>query len=492
MKNTALKCQDKAKLLSYGMGFVYFLSLVPILYVSFFSHPVSDDYSYSIAVHNAIIKNGNVLEVLSAAWSKARDTYFSWQGTFSAVFIFSFQPGIYSQDLYFLTSFIMIGALSTTTVFLIRTILVKWLNTQYAGFISFFLLLMSVQFIPDKAQAYYWFNGSSYYTLFYSFALFLSALIIRLLLSNSIKHVITLFIVSLVLAIIIGGGNYTTALICIELLAITTILLMLKKSTKCKYVFMVFAVMLVSFVISVIAPGNAVRASSISGMLPIKAVLKSVYYAIAFIANWTKLPQIVFFVLITPVIFHVTKKCTWSFRLPLAIILIAFLCFASQLTPPLFAMSHYGDGRQINIYYYSYYIFLMFIDFYVCGWINKKYPDIIKIRAISSMFRDHCVPIVLLSIVVWSAGCYEFGIRNMTSVATTIASLEGTVQKYDVEYDEMVRELGTENGVCKIEGIATTPDFFWDLGVSEDSRFWVNTAMAKYFGVDSISLNVGN
>ncbi|MCD8026956.1 MAG: hypothetical protein LUF33_08585 [Clostridiales bacterium] len=177
--------KSKTNILAGIILAVYIISLIPILYVSFFNHPTADDYGFSSLVHNTYINGGNILEIIGSSIQQIINFYFSWQGTFSAIFIFSLQPGVFSQDLYFATTFIMIIALTCSTIFFFDTVIVKWLKSKksYMIIISILLLTLSIQFIPDKNQAFYWFNGSAYYTLFYSFALVLFSVTIRIILS---------------------------------------------------------------------------------------------------------------------------------------------------------------------------------------------------------------------------------------------------------------------------------------------------------------------
>jgi len=146
------------------------ISVLPILYAGFFSHPVADDYSFSYHVHNAFL-NGD--SILKAVYETVFHNYFTWQGTFSAISIFSLQPGAFSGSFYYLTTFLMIGFLSGSTFFLFETIIRRILKGRlsHTVIISCLTLIMSIQFVPDVEEAFYWFNGSSYYTLFYSFAL---------------------------------------------------------------------------------------------------------------------------------------------------------------------------------------------------------------------------------------------------------------------------------------------------------------------------------
>ena len=44
-------------------------------------------------------------------------------------------------------------------------------KSSQAVILSALTLLLSVQMVTNQAQAFYWFNGASYYAVFYSFSL---------------------------------------------------------------------------------------------------------------------------------------------------------------------------------------------------------------------------------------------------------------------------------------------------------------------------------
>lgn len=91
-----------------------------------------------------------------------------------------------------------------------------------------------------------------------------------------------------------------------------------------------------------------------------------------YIAKWTGLAQLAGFSVIGFFAYILTKNSKYKFQYPFIVFVLSVLVFATQLTPPLYAMNSVGSGRQVNIYYYSYYIFMSFNIFYIIGWINQK------------------------------------------------------------------------------------------------------------------------
>lgn len=461
-----------------------FLSLIPIVMAAFYSHPTSDDFGYSLNVYNAVNNGGNIIDILSAAIDKVITTYFTWQGTFSAVFIFSLQPAAFSDNLYFLTTIIILGMLIFSNIFFIQTVVVKLLKNkkEYGFIISGSILFMSIQFVIDKTEAFYWWNGSTYYSLFYSFSLIFFACIIRLYLSDNTHKKILFFIISSFLSIIIGGGNFTTALTTSVIMFLVEIYIIKTKAAKNYMYHIVFALLIISFLISMVAPGNNVRAESTQGMSVISSIFYSLFYSFTCISSWTQLPQIVLFLFLAPILYKISKSIKYDFKYPLLAIVLSFLVFATQLTPSLFAMSSIGSGRQVNIYYYFYYIVAIFDIFYICGWLNNKEKIIIKTRKTNKLVLS----IILFLTVIFSMGCFQYGIKKITTVDTTLALKNGTVIAYDSQYKDIIARI--KSGENEVNDISCVPDFFKSLNLSEDPDYWVNKQLENYFGIDKIIL----
>lgn len=477
------------KTVAFVLTAIYLISLIPILGVAFYTHPVLDDYGYSRRVHEAVLQGGNIFNILAAVGQTVKETYFNWQGTYFAVAIFSLQPGVISQKFYFLTTFLMIGALSIGTFFFLETVITRWLGCRksYSVIVPTFILLMSIQFVPDKSEAFYWFNGSSYYTLFYSFALVFNALLIRIYLGKGWKRTVS-FVCSLLLAVLIGGGNYPTALYMAMILCVVTALLAVKKDQNVKVYLLITMVLIVSLAVSMMAPGNTVRAASSEGMDPVSAITASLFHGAVLFGMWSALPQVTFCIFIFPVMLKAAHRCNWTFRWPLVVLCLAAGIFAGQLAPPFYAQSNIDAGRLTNLFYYSYYMLLLFMEFYLCGWMLKKYPKMIRLDLFIEMIRRNMVVGPLMLVLIWCLGCLQYRIHDMTSVQTALAFLSGEVQQYDYEFEQNILKLTSGEEDVVLTRMEHVPEFFKDIGIAEDPEYWVNRQMGDYFHINSIVL----
>ena len=71
-------------------------------------------------------------------------------------------------------------------------------------------------------------------------------------------------------------------------------------------------ILLVSFAISVLAPGNAVRAAREASISPVLAILLSLSNAVIWVMSWVNLPQIVLFAIAG--VFSTACRIAASFR----------------------------------------------------------------------------------------------------------------------------------------------------------------------------------
>lgn len=484
-------CGDRVALTAVIIAVIFAISLIPILAASFYSHPVGDDLGYAAEVHHAVNNGGGFWTILKTAASEAVRQYDSWQGTFAAIFVFALQPGAFADNLYFLTTFILLGALTASTIFLIQTIVVRWLGQKKSHMllISLVTLFVQIQFVPNIAEAFFWFNGASYYTLFYTFAQVLAAILIRLYTAKSKRDRIMFTFLSTLLAVIIGGGNYSTGLFSACAMGTALFVSAMHKRPESKNLAVVFAVLLLAFGISVAAPGNAVRAavSNYDQMSPAAAVFLSLYSAAKLLGKYVSIGQMTAFAFILPLIYMSAKKCKWTFKYPLLAIVLAFGLFACQLTPPIYAMEgDIGAGRQQNIYYYSSVLMVLFDLFYISGWINTGYPDAISIESIKAIFCKHTIPILLAFAVLFSLGCLNYDIGRMTSPVCAVSILNGKAKEYDETVSDNIAKMEAARGVCYVRNVENVPPIFLPLDISTDGTYWVNYFYSQFYDCESV------
>lgn len=152
---------------------ILILSVIPVVAIGPYLHQFADDYVFGAPVYKAWTATHSFGACIQAAWAESMHIYQTWQGTYSACFLMALQPGIFGK--YWLVPIILLGNLILSTYTLGYTILRRLLHIsklEYT-FISTLFVLMTVQFVWSFYDAFCWYNGAMYYTLYYSISLFL-------------------------------------------------------------------------------------------------------------------------------------------------------------------------------------------------------------------------------------------------------------------------------------------------------------------------------
>ena len=234
MKNKLLELNEKLnrlvtkKNIVISLIVITILLLIPIIWLSFYSVPALDDFSYGL---NTMQKKG-FINIIIGSFKTIKHTYFRWQGTYSAIFIFTLNPAILDIDFYFLTTIILIAFYFIGLLYISKNILYKGLKLDKKSTIIVLLLffLLCIETMIDKTQGLYWWNGASYYIIFFSLELVEIALLSKIywLREETTKDRIIL----LILNFIIAGGNFIISLQQLIILAFLNLYLIIQRKDK--------------------------------------------------------------------------------------------------------------------------------------------------------------------------------------------------------------------------------------------------------------------
>lgn len=116
------------KLLAVTAVIIFITLLIPILNLADVNCATRDDYGYSIGTRYAWITTHSILQVFKSACDTAYHTWFSWQGTWFDIFVFSLQPELFHKDAYVIVPYMALLLWITSTVWMWKRILVNRLN----------------------------------------------------------------------------------------------------------------------------------------------------------------------------------------------------------------------------------------------------------------------------------------------------------------------------------------------------------------------------
>ena len=152
---------------------ILILSLLPILYCSFFVRATGDDLAYSAELHRVMIHGGSFADALEAIRRQVVQSWYGYQGTWSSIILFQLQPGIWGDAVYAITPWISLGMIAAGTWCFLREALCRHGGFRPAYALSIFsiLLFCSIQYIPKIRGGIFWYTSVAHYCIPYSVAL---------------------------------------------------------------------------------------------------------------------------------------------------------------------------------------------------------------------------------------------------------------------------------------------------------------------------------
>lgn len=254
-----------------------------------------------------------------------------------------------------------------------------------------------------------------------------------------------------------------------------------------------FIISILSLGISALAPGNAIRASSLTGMNPVEAIWNSFIYSIIKIFEWMTPTKFVVIFLLSILLYPTYKKSKINFKYPLIFITLIYCVFSAEFTPTLYSASNIGEGRLWNIMYISYLLFCIMVIYYVIGFIRARIiEDKIKDKnvciKIIELIKKYSFFIIIIIVGFISISCY-FNRVEITSYNTYRILKNGEAKQYDEEYKERLKLLednNIENVEFKRLSVYPYPIVFAEF--SKDPKSWRNVPIQEIYNKKSVRI----
>ncbi len=490
VKGSAL---PREKVVAWLCALMLLVSVLPLLAISFYSHPHYDDYGFSANVHHAWLDSGNMVTLLKTAAQSAVSVRQNWQGTYLGTILSNVQPGVFSENLYFLTTFILLAAFLLCFGFFFATVLRVWFKA--AGYeiimIASLALFLMIQLLPQINEGFYWFNGGIGNTFVYSLIVFSLGLMIRLWYAKGAKAW-WLSAALLVLMVALGGGSYGGGLffLCISALVVFYALWI---RHRYRFVYAGLLVVLAAcFVYSMSAPGNDNRALIMGTRISApEAVLKSLYYGVTLLGNYFSLPVIAVLLFFLPVFWKLSQNSELSFSHPWIAMVLGIGLFCTQLVPPMFSGVFIGGGRIQNTYYFSFIAMALLYELYLVGYLAKHMEK--PFRLSGGMKRG----ITILAAALFVLGILgyarptdgTFGPKNLTGVEAAISILRGEAQQYDEAMDAREQLLNDPDiQEVALTPLASTPKTFMADSLSTDLADNIARSLEIYYRKQSVTV----
>ena len=491
-----------AVLLSVG----YFLSIVPLLWVGMYNVASADDFGEASNTHLTWMATHNLFATIASGITRAVGDWFHWMGYYTCNLLMAISPITFGEKHYWIVAFMMIGALSLSTIYLLYMLFVRVFHFEkYSSWSVIFLMLFAtVQCMPyeGRVEAFYWYSGAVNYIFVHSLGNLFYGLLLSLYVHREEKQRGRIIGTS-ILAFFVGGGNQMTMLNVAVVLFLTILLFCYHKKWKnSKMMIAPFALFYMGMLLNVVAPGNFVRSSGANGMNPVKAIFISLHYGLdRCISLWTTWPVAALFLLIAVLAWKMTGRVSFAFPCPLLVVLLAYCLTSAMMTPPLFAVGNMEAGRIQALTYVMYILTSTISIVYVTGWFRWKichkdeHPSKTLEAPLPSGQMEYSMTqkwavLGTLAMLLLGGALSVIPTPEYFTFTEAIADLSGGDAKaYYEAHCERIRQYHSDiDGVITVSPITNRPKLLFFSDIKLDAGDWENRSLARYLGIEGVVL----
>ena len=481
---------------------VFVLMLIPMLVIGFYDFPSADDFSMALETHQKFVETGSVFQACLASLKKAWLVYSQYEGYFFSIIITNICPSAFSESIYFLTPFIILGMLIFGVLYFFDALFVRvWkLDKDLTNVAAMVTLILMIQSLPKgglRVEAFYWYSGAINYTFTFGMAFFWLGLLIRCVYDEDEKAKKRKLFWATFWGFWMGGANYLTAL---ELAIISVLVLFIMVMTKkgifktekpWKNIWIPAVVNLIGFACSCFTPGNLVRSEETQHVGAVKSILLSIYSTFDMMTNdMARWELWVALVLLLPIFWTMAAGIKHRFEHPFMFVLFSFLLVSSNMVPPFYAVGNIGAGRLKALGWMEFVVMLVLTLFYLTVWARQHIESKVVAQEDRLSVTSSLIVATCLGFLIFGAGLSIIPDHDYFSGTSALYALtDGSAVTYRRENMERLEILRDDNiRDAELPEHSVHPDllFYWD--VTYDKSEWVNTATATYYNKDTVVL----
>ncbi len=481
------------------------VTIVPIFYFSFFDYATGDDLGYGAAARQALLRGDGIVGVVDAACNNVRSYWHSWQGTWASVFLFSVEPSIWGERVYIITAWIALLCIIGGTAYFADVLLNKLLGEK-DGLIKRTLivsvLLLGIQYIPSIRGGIYWYTSVSHYIIPYGLCLAMMGWSIRWL-DTGLKRY---FVGILLIMTYLGGAGYPELVLGAAwtgfLVAYGYIRAIVSKKEASKearvenqnsekhirrinMLLIPFALEMIGFVISAIAPGNKNRGGDDFGFSIVRVgttIASSVADAAVGIGSKLidyPLTIVLLVALILTVLYQTQEEKRNSsnslalWQIVLFIVVGFAICCVIRM-PVIYADAGYSGGVPDTYHFVD--LLVLFLDaFVITDYVGKR----VVIKEVI-----YTIGILLMLIVL------VLGIKPIIKKSTDYQLYEfassGRLSDYRTQMKERLEILYSDELDVELPQMNNDQGPYMHMSVEEDPASWANRVTAEFYGKNSV------
>jgi len=453
------KESNKEYFTSLSIIVILLVILFPYLYISQYTNPVTDDFTYAF--------KGKSFDF----WNTYFGEYENWNGRYFSNFLVLINP--ISKDNFTLYKFIPIILIALTFIsllYLIHQITQNTINLIFKIQITFVLLLLYLQSMPIISEGIFWYTGAVTYQVGIISTVFLLGMLVQFynekyFLKNKIIH----FSLMTILLFLTAGCNEVNMVLAIGVLLFILIRLYLLKNIK-KEIQFLFVISVVFGCLVYFAPGNENRGDSFEEK---HDFFRSFFYSgaqtIRFFTTWLASGTI----LIASLLYYpIHKKISNEIPLfknsfyvsPMIAFLLSLSIIFISAFLPYWSTGILGQHRTMNVAFFFFIIswFLFLTSFY-----NSKY---LKWKELNPKIKKILFSILCLTL---------FFTNNGWDVLTDLSS--GNAKYFDEQMNARYEKIKIMNTDLYLPMIKNPPKTLFVIDLSKNPKHWKNRSYTVFF-----------
>lgn len=486
----AIKMWNIRTPLTWAAVIVFIISLLPVFALAGVDRASGDDWSFGLLTHLAWVDTHSVWQVLRAAFVSVKKYFYSWQGTWFSVFLFSLQPEVFSHDAYWIVPCLMTGLLIGGVSDFLYCLLVRVLQLSKRDFllVDAILLLVLIQFVPYQTSSIFWYNGAAHYTVPFALAMAACACFLRYVTDFRKRDLV----MAALWMTLLGGTNYLTAIFGLGLFLLFTVLFF-HRDHRVLFMLVPTVLEMVGLLISALAPGNAVRGGSqyhvtVIGMIQAvgKALVQGMQgmwetfrdYPVAMAA------MLVLAVLLWDMLREAVLRRRLHFPCPVLVILYLWGLYCAVYWPVVFVGGSMEDGSVSagvpNTIFWVFIFALFGSLLYGLGWVcEKRGKESGRLRL--PVYAAGFAAAFLIVLIC------RMDLKNSTDYVCYYYIRTGQAAVYKEQMDELTRILTDESVEdAVVPFIVGEQEPLVHLPITLDKDEWTNQKMALFFRKKSL------
>ena len=445
---------------------VFAAILLPFLLLCYYSRPAADDFSYA----DSVLRYG--------FWNAQAYWYTQWSGRFFSTFLVTLfcRPTIMGGA-YQIGPLLVIVLLFVGLFMLTRAIFPVGAGKRQVLGVALAVLAVFATQMPSTAEGFYWVTGAFSNEAANALFLILLGLIISVCRMGAAVSKVTYPAAGL-LAIAIAGSTETVFVVAFLVLGFGTLAQILFRGPGWKIWAAALLVLVLAGAVSVLAPGNFVRAGTIHHKSSIlSAGAHSAKSLLEFLPVWIFSPALVAATLFVGACFYPHREVLHSAisRYGTRVVWLPVIwlgVLAAAFFPAFWATGILPPGRAMDSIYL----------FFLIGW----FPSILiivevwqgwRLPALVSEYSGSALALLIL------VAC--FAVTN--NFRRAVSDLTSSARLYAMQLDRRTEYLQHARGTSVlVPTLYSLPGSIAFDDVTYDSTHWRNVAVSEFYGLKSI------